>query len=144
MKLAHTPAFALAALAALAFSSACCAEVSPVAQSETARIEQILAAHAKVIQVGSVALSHDGAHLAWTQSQHGKKALMLASWDGKNAHAVKIPGDCHEEDIHWAPDSDDLAILTRCKVDPSNTKPIKGALWVVDGAGKAATSPRFQ
>jgi len=138
MKLARTPAFALAALAALAFSSARCAEVPPVAQSETARIEQILAAHAKVKRVGSVALSHDGAHLAWTESQHGKKELMLASWDGKDARAVKIPGNCHEESIRWAPDSDDLALLTRCKVDPSNTKPIKGALWVVDGAGRAA------
>ncbi|MEY2149975.1 prolyl oligopeptidase family serine peptidase [Rhodanobacter sp. 115] len=138
MKLACTPAFAVAALAGLAFSSAGFAKDSPASPSETARIEQILAAHAKVIQVGSVALSHDGSHLAWTQSKKGKKELMLASWDGKNAHAVKIPGDCHEEDIHWAPDSDNLAILTRCKVDPSNTKPIKGALWVVDGAGKAA------
>lgn len=137
MKLAHPPAFAFAALAVLAFSSACCAEVSPVAQSETARIEQILAAHAKVTQIGSVALSHDGAHLAWTESQHGKKELMLASWRGKDARAVKIPGNCHEESIRWAPDSDDLALLTRCKVDPSNTKPIKGALWVVDGTGRA-------
>ncbi|HJP97345.1 MAG TPA: S9 family peptidase [Rhodanobacteraceae bacterium] len=138
MKLAHTPAFAAVALAALAFSSARCAEAPPVSQSETARIEQILAAHAKVERVGSVALSHDGAHLAWTVSQHGKKELMLASWDGKDPHAVTIPGNCEEESIRWAPDSDDLALLSRCKVDPSNTKPIKGALWVVDGTGRAA------
>jgi len=140
MTVARTPAFTLAALAALAFTTARCAEAPPASQSETAQIEQILAAHAKVDRVGSVALSHDGTHLAWTQSEHGKKELMLASWDGKDAHAVKIPGDCHEEGIRWAPKSDDLALLTICKIDPSNTKPIKGALWVVDGTGK--TTPR--
>ncbi|HEX7323739.1 MAG TPA: S9 family peptidase, partial [Rhodanobacteraceae bacterium] len=135
----RTPLFVLLT-ASLAFAPSLWAAAPPAQAeaSETARVEQILAARAKVKHVGSVALSHDGEHLAWTVGFGPKGKLMLGSWDGKNAHAVKIPGGCHLDGIRWAPTSDELAMLTICKIDPSNTKPIKGALWVVDGTGKAA------
>ena len=104
---------------------------------ENARIGHILAQHAKVKQIPAVALSYDGQHLAWVVAHHNTTELMLGSWNGQNAHAVAIPGDCREEGIRWAPRWNELAVLTRCKVDPSNTKPIRGAIWLIDvNAGK--------
>ena len=102
------------------------------AQSENARIEHILAQRAKVKDIPAVALSWDGQHLAWVVSHDDKTALTLASWNGQNARPLKIPGDCREADIRWAPRANELAVLTRCKVDPSNTKPIRGAIWLID------------
>ncbi|MGH8110754.1 MAG: S9 family peptidase [Rhodanobacteraceae bacterium] len=142
----RTPLIALLTLG-LVFTPSLWA-TTPQAQSEAsqaARVKQILAARAKVKHGGSVMLSHDGQHLAWIVKSGPRTELMLGSWNGKDAHAVKIPGDCPVRasffmggSIHWAPDSDQLAVLTTCKVAPSNNKPIKGALWIVDGTGNAA------
>jgi dipeptidyl aminopeptidase/acylaminoacyl peptidase len=105
--------------------------------SEHARIEQILAQRAKVREVPAVALSHDGQHLAWVVAHDEQTELMLGSWNGQDAHPVAIPGGCREEALRWAPRWNVLAILTRCSVDPSNTKPIRGAIWLIDvNAGK--------
>jgi len=107
---------------------------------ENAKIEQILAQRAKVRDIPAVALSYDGQHLAWIVAHDEQTQLMLGAWNGQDAHAVAIPGDCREEGVRWAPRANELAVLTRCKVDPSNTKPISGAIWLVDvDAGK---SPR--
>ncbi len=102
--------------------------------SESVRIQQILAQRAKVVRIPAVALSQDGRQLAWVVSHAGKTELMLGAWNGRHAHAVAIPGGCHAEGLRWAPDRNTLAVLTRCKVDPSNTKPIEGAIWLVDTA----------
>lgn len=112
---------------------------APASQAtENAQIEHILAQRAKVKQIGAVALSYDGQKLAWAVAGRDQDALMLGAWNGQDAHAVKLPGDCGVEDLRWAPRSDELAVLTRCKVDPSNTKPIQGAIWLLDaGAGAA-------
>ncbi len=105
--------------------------------SENTRIEHILAQRAKVKQIPAVALSHDGQHLAWVVAHDEQTELMLGSWNGQNAHAVSIPGGCREEDLRWAPRWNMLAVLTRCSIDPSNTKPIQGAIWLIDvNAGK--------
>ena len=100
--------------------------------SENARIEHILAQRAKVKQIPAVALSYDGQHLAWVVAHDEKTELMLGSWNGQNVHSIAIPGDCREEDLRWAPRWNVLAVLTRCRVDPSNTKPIHGAIWLID------------
>ncbi|WHZ20055.1 MAG: S9 family peptidase [Rhodanobacteraceae bacterium] len=105
---------------------------APPAQSENARIEHILAQRAKVKDIPVVALSWDGQRLAWVVSHDDKTTLMLASWNGQNARPAGIPGDCREQDLRWAPRANELAVLTRCKVDPSNTKPIRGAIWLID------------
>jgi dipeptidyl aminopeptidase/acylaminoacyl peptidase len=105
--------------------------------SENARIEHILAQRAKVKHIPAVALSYDGQHLAWVVAHDEKTELMLGSWNGQNVHSIAIPGDCREEDLRWAPRWNMLAVLTRCRVDPSNTKPIHGAIWLIDvNAGK--------
>ncbi|TAM98425.1 MAG: S9 family peptidase [Rhodanobacteraceae bacterium] len=107
---------------------------------KNAHIERILAQRAKVKEIPAVALSYDGQHLAWIVSHEDKTELMLGAWNGRNAHTVVIPGDCHEEGLRWAPRWNTLAVLTRCKVDPSNTKPIHGAIWTLDV--NAGTAPK--
>ena len=133
---AYTRALALLA-ASLMFVPLAHADAPQPTQSENARIEHILAQHAKVKRVPAVALSYDGQHLAWVVSHDDATELMLGSWNGQNAHAVTIPGDCREEGLRWAPRWNELAVLTRCKIDPSNTKPMRGAIWLIDvNAGK--------
>lgn len=127
----------LAVSAALAIAPGLPAKAPPAAASENARIEQILAQRAKVRNIPAVALSYDGQHLAWLVSHGDDTELMLGAWNGQGAHAVAIPSDCREEGLRWAPRANELAVLTRCKVDPSNTKPIHGAIWLIDvNAGK--------
>ena len=110
---------------------------APPASSENAKIEQILAQRARVRNTPAVALSNDGQHLAWIVSHDDKTELTMGAWNGARARAVPIPGDCREEGLHWAPRANELAVLTRCKVDPSNTRPISGAIWLIDvDAGK--------
>ena len=119
-------------LASLVFAPPARAEAPQSAQSENARIEHILAQRARVRDIPAVALSWDGQHLAWVVSHDDKTTLTLASWSGRNARPLEIPGDCSEEGIRWAPRANELAVLTRCRVDPSNTKPIHGAIWLID------------
>lgn len=125
-------------LASLAFAPALQAAAPPSRQSENSQIEQILAAQAKVKGVRNVALSGDGQYLAWMARGGKQGELTLATWDGRHTHAVEIPGGCREDGIRWSPQSDQLAVMTICKVDPSNTKPVKGAIWIVDATGNAA------
>jgi len=130
----------LVAIALFAAAPVLQAKAPPAASSENARIEQILAQRAKVRQIPAVALSYDGQHLAWIVSHGDDTELMLGSWNGRNAHAVAIPGGCREEGLRWAPRWNTLAVLTRCKIDPSNTKPISGAIWLIDV--NAGTAPK--
>ncbi|HVU83155.1 MAG TPA: S9 family peptidase, partial [Rhodanobacteraceae bacterium] len=141
MKSARHGLLLLAASAAFVLAPGLQAKAPPAgASSENAKIEQILAQHAKVRDIPAVALSYDGQHLAWVVAHDEKTELMLGAWNGQNAHAVAIPGGCREEGIRWAPRVNHLAVLTRCEVDPSNTKPINGAIWLIDV--DAGTPPR--
>ena len=130
----------LACLALLSLAALAIAPVVPAAAATQtdARITQILAQRQRVQRIHAVALSYDGLHLAWTVSQHGPTRLELASGSGRDPRAVTIPGDCNVEDLSWAPRADELAVLTRCKVDPSNTKPINGSIWLVDAQAHAS------
>jgi acylaminoacyl-peptidase len=95
-------------------------------------IARILAQRERVQEIPAVALSHDGRYLAWIVSHHDKTRLELASPSGADARTIAIPGGCRDEGLRWAPRWNRLAVLTRCKVDPSNTKPIAGAIWLLD------------
>ncbi|HET7556645.1 MAG TPA: S9 family peptidase, partial [Rhodanobacteraceae bacterium] len=116
---------------ALAFAPAVQAAPGPQASTD-ARIEQILAQRDKVQEIPAVALSHDGRYLAWVVSHHEDARLQVGSPDGKNVRTLTMPDGCRMEDLRWAPHADTLAVLTRCKVDPSNTKPMRGAIWLLD------------
>ncbi|MGH8111682.1 MAG: prolyl oligopeptidase family serine peptidase [Rhodanobacteraceae bacterium] len=141
MPASRTPLFVFAVAALATFTPCAFADAPPAsahAAPENARVEQILAQRAAVKDIPAVALSHDGRHLAWIVSHEGKTELMLGAWNGQNAHAVAIPDGCRETGIRWAPRWNELAVLTRCKIDPTNTKPMHGAIWTVDvSAGSA-------
>ncbi|HEX7129193.1 MAG TPA: S9 family peptidase, partial [Rhodanobacteraceae bacterium] len=131
----RNPARLVLLAVALAFATVA---LPAMADTQTgARIAQILAQRQRVQRIDAVALSYDGRHLAWTVSHHDQTRLELASGDGHDARTVAIPGDCNVEDLRWAPRQDELAILTRCKVDPSNTRPIRGAIWLLGVDGHA-------
>ena len=112
------------------------APVAQAAQDSTAttdsRIEQILAQRDKVQDIPAVALSHDGQYLAWVVSHHDDTQLQLGSPSGKDVRTVATPDGCRVEDLRWAPRADTLAVLTRCRMDPGNTRPIHGAIWLLD------------
>ncbi len=135
-----SPRWLLPILAAtcLAFASIAPAHADAPRKSADARIEQILAQRAKVREIPAVALSHDGRQLAWLVEHDHKTRLMLASGNGRDAHAVEVPGECTARGIRWAPRADELAVLTRCNVDPSNTRPIRGAIWLLNVDAGAA------
>ena len=118
---------------ALAFAPTVRAAPDPHVATES-QIEQILAQREQVQEIPAVALSHDGHYLAWVVSHHDDTRLQLANPVGQSVRTVAIPDHCKEEDLRWAPGADTLAVLTRCKVDPSNTKPIHGAIWLLDAA----------
>ncbi|HJU26793.1 MAG TPA: S9 family peptidase, partial [Rhodanobacteraceae bacterium] len=130
--------FRSAMIVLLAALSAPAVHAAPDAGASTrTRIDQILAQRDRVREVDAVGLSYDGRHLAWIVSQHEQTRLELAAASGQDAHAIAIPGDCAVKDLRWARHSARLAILTRCKVEPANTKPIRGAVWLLDAqAGK--------
>jgi dipeptidyl aminopeptidase/acylaminoacyl peptidase len=131
----------LAAIAAATFATGAMAKAPPAkadAAAETARIEHILAQRAQVKDIPAVALSADGKHLAWIVTHGDTSQLLLGDGNGQNARAVTLAGGCGDAGIRWAPDTDRLAIMTRCKVDPSNTKPIHGAIWLLDAGTHSA------
>ncbi len=106
--------------------------------SENARIDQVLAQRAAVKRISDVAMSPDGQHLAWVVASRGR-SLVIGDENGREAHSVAIPGGCATAALSWAPDSRSLAVLTRCRVAASNTKPIAGALWLV--SANSSTAP---
>ncbi|TAN05638.1 MAG: S9 family peptidase [Rhodanobacteraceae bacterium] len=132
-----TRLYPLALLASIAFLPALSTAAQPAA-TENARIEHILAQRAKVKDIPAVALSPDGKHLAWIVAHDDTAQLLLADGNGQNPRAVTLPGGCHDVGLRWAPAADQLAVLTRCKVDPANTKPIHGAIWLLDAGTQAA------
>ncbi|MGH9414310.1 MAG: prolyl oligopeptidase family serine peptidase, partial [Terriglobales bacterium] len=104
------------------------------------RIRQILSQRAAVKRVGDVALAPDGQHLAWMEGGRSGGTLMVGAWNASAAHKVVVPGGCMSTAVSWAPDSSSLAVLTRCRVAASNTKPISGAIWLV--SANAGAAPR--
>lgn len=62
----------------------------------------------------AVALSYDGQHLAWIDPHDGGNRLMLASWSGKDAHALALPEACDATGFRWSSDWNWLAVAGRC------------------------------
>jgi dipeptidyl aminopeptidase/acylaminoacyl peptidase len=101
--------------AAVALACAGAAQADNAAKTaDDPRIAAILESLGKVRTIESVALSADGAHLAWTVKTNGKTVLEVADADGRNAHRVTGSKGCSETSAAWAPDSHHLAFLSDC------------------------------
>lgn len=96
--------------------------LAPVALADTRgatdpRIDALLTQLGKVRDINEVAVSPDGHQLAWVVETQGKPGIMLADADGQHARSVGLatkPGECSEEGLAWAPDSQHLAFLSNC------------------------------
>jgi dipeptidyl aminopeptidase/acylaminoacyl peptidase len=106
------------------------------------QVTQLLARLEKVTRIGAVAISPDGAHVAWVLA--GKEPIIeLADVDGHHAHALSLGAPlagCGKRDLAWAPDSRGLAFIADCGHDTTNTKAIRNDLYLADIA--AAGTPR--
>jgi dipeptidyl aminopeptidase/acylaminoacyl peptidase len=98
----------------------------------TAQMQQLTEELGKTVLYGDVALSSDGAHLAWVQStaaSTSKQTYIRATSDGSPATVVKIPaaaGARTDFDPVWSPDSRMLAIFS------SASQKEQRQLWIVN------------
>ncbi|MBN8923882.1 MAG: peptidase S9 [Rhodanobacter sp. 68-29] len=124
-----------AALLAPAAFAAPAADTAPATH-----VAQLLARLDKVKRIGAVAISPDGARLAWVLE--GKpSAIELADADGSHAHALDLGAklaDCGKRDLAWAPDSHGLAFIADCGKDLTSTQAMHNGVYLADVAGKAA------
>ncbi|HEY9513020.1 MAG TPA: prolyl oligopeptidase family serine peptidase, partial [Rhodanobacter sp.] len=105
------------------------------------RIESLLTDLAQAQSIDAVALSPDGAQLAWVIERDGKSAIAVAAADGthpRTVSAVAKPGTCSESGIAWAPDSRHLAFVANCHVDLTSTQPMRNDIYLADTADSAA------
>ncbi|RCS31632.1 S9 family peptidase [Rhodanobacter denitrificans] len=105
------------------------------------RIEQVLTQLGKAQSIQAVAISPDGAQLAWVIERDGKPAIELADADGRHARRVSAAarlGACAESGIAWAPDSRHLAFVSNCSVDLTSTKAMQNAIYLADTRGNGA------
>ena len=104
------------------------------------RIPALLDQLAKVRPITAVALSPDGHKLAWVVETHGKPAIQIADADGSYVHDVGTakPGSCRQDDIAWSPDSRQLAFLSDCDSNRTDSSDMHTAIFVVDSQEHAA------
>jgi dipeptidyl aminopeptidase/acylaminoacyl peptidase len=105
------------------------------------RIDQLMHALGKTQVIDAVALSPDGAQLAWVIERKGKPAIEVARADGSQVHAVTAatkPGACAEQSIAWAPDSRHLAFVSDCSTDTTSTAVMQNDIYLADTSAHAA------
>ena len=70
------------------------------------KIRAILGDLGKVESIGQVSLSPDGAHLAWSEREHGDEGrIMVSDVHGQGAEQVDAGADCTASSPQWSPDS---------------------------------------
>jgi dipeptidyl aminopeptidase/acylaminoacyl peptidase len=134
------PAHLLLPLLAAAVIPAAFADTSPQPATDP-RIEHLLAQLDQVQRIGTVALSPDGTHLAWTVAGKGKPVIELADANGRHAHALDVGATlagCGKRDLVWSPDSRGLAFIADCGHDLTNTQAMHNDVYFADVAGTAA------
>ncbi len=104
--------------------------MAPAAQ---ARVQQVLDNFSKGRWIGQVAISPDGARLAWVEGGRGGEHIQVAPWgqlDAEQTITAEGGGDgCDENSLAWAPDSHALAFLSDCGSDGQDNL----YLWHADG-----------
>jgi dipeptidyl aminopeptidase/acylaminoacyl peptidase len=79
------------------------------------KVRAILADLGKVESVGQVSLSPDGAHLAWTEREHGSHGrIMVSDAHGQASEQLNTGDDCTASDPQWSPDSRALLFEGEC------------------------------
>ncbi|MGA9718537.1 MAG: S9 family peptidase [Acidobacteriaceae bacterium] len=79
------------------------------------KVRAILADLGKVETVGQVSLSPDGAHLAWTEREHGSQSrIMISDAHGQASEQLNTGEGCTASDPQWSPDSRALLFEGEC------------------------------
>src|SRR5438552_4166766 len=109
---------------------ACLVPMTLTAQSMQQLTEQL----GKTVLYGDIALSHDGAHIAWVQSTAtttSKQTYVRGTSGSAPATLVKIPitGERTDFDPAWSPDSKTLAVFS------SAGEKEQRQLWTVNADG---------
>ena len=106
-------------VAGLAFSVSAPAEgAGAVSSAARQHIEGILSSLNRGVDIGQVAVSPDGKHIAWIGgSDHGSE-IYVAALDDMAKNQIVIAAEaghsCEEDDMAWAPDSQAIAFLSDC------------------------------
>src|SRR3954453_8106474 len=95
------------------FLLACCIPMTVTAQN----MQELTAQLGKTVLYGDVAVSPDGAHLAWVQSTAGttsKQTYIRETSGNALVKLVKLPisGERNDFDLAWSPDSETLALFS--------------------------------
>jgi dipeptidyl aminopeptidase/acylaminoacyl peptidase len=93
-------------------------EAQNAAAPDRAHIEEVLRGLNRGRGVGQVAVSPDGARLAWIEGGRGGGEIRSAPLNDVKSStrvtAAKAGQACHEGDLAWAPDSKSVAFLSDC------------------------------
>src|SRR5437667_7023392 len=98
-------------------------------------MQQLTEQLGKTVLYGDIALSPDGAHVAWVQSTAAltsKQTYIRGTSEGSPATLVKIPaaaGERTDFDPAWSPDSKTLAVFS------STGEKEQRQLWMVNADG---------
>jgi len=109
---------ALISMCALATLSAPAQARSELGSRAQARVEQVLGSSNRGRWIGQVAVSPDGARIAWVDGGRGGERIHVAPFDhldqDEAVTASANAGRCDEHYPVWAPDSNALAFLSDC------------------------------
>jgi len=110
---------AACAIAFIALCSTQAQQTSSSASPDRAHIEEVLRGMNRGRSIGNVAVSPDGARLAWIEgSRDGMQLLVAPIGDTTRSEhvtaATKSDQHCHEGEIAWAPDSKALVFSSDC------------------------------
>ena len=96
-------------------------EPSELGSGAQARIERTLRSFASGRWIGQVAISPDGARLAWVEGGIGGERIRTAGFGHlAEAQTIATPEgseECDQNDLAWAPDSRQLVFLSDCGSD---------------------------
>jgi len=123
----------------LALSASVTAAASTASETDS-RVTQLLTRLDQAKRISAVAISPDGAHLAWVQM--GKQAVIeLADIDGRHTHELDVGvklAACGKRDIAWTPDSRRLAFVADCGNDMAGTETMHNDIYLADAVGTSA------
>jgi dipeptidyl aminopeptidase/acylaminoacyl peptidase len=114
--------------------------------SNDERIGTLIETMGKTKNPGSVAISPDGATVAWSVRSHGVSQIHLTEVADPNPAKDKLVGtgsgssDCNSSGAKWSPDGESLAFLSDCTAKADKSEQEQVFLWSKkSGQSKALT-----